>query len=772
MAGIERNLEKPGLYLNKFWSGLYRNRSPLYTPVSALGIQLISRMDTLWDGNNVQITPQFTLRRRYGFLKASSSAFGSSEWPLTWFSFGNLAGTVTPIVDTQVGVYNFTATTKSALFTKASGVVQSNFNSVANALYWCDGVSAMKLVGPNLLTQSNTFSTAAWNKGAAVTLTGGQSDPNGGATATQVACTASTGNEFVYQLVVPNYTTIGSNTFTASVWLKSVSGSTAISLFVVNQAISVIAVVRPTITGTWTRYQITGTMNPGDTQVGLYFNQDNGLATTFLAYAAQLEANGTATDVQFTTTQPQGVYLMGIATPPITPTLSFPGGSLSPLIGYQYVYCFSNPLTTGLSTASAPSANSGPQTSKNITVGGNGTADPQVTQIEIFRTKDGGSTYYFVASITNPGVGAWTYTDSTADSALNVFLIAPVAHVNDPPPAGVSLFTWYAGRLWAASGNTLYFSGGPDTLNGVGTECWPPGNNYTLPGKITALAGTSQGLLIWVRNDLYVTTGTNILNFTVPQLWQAKHGVPSQNCVAQDGDNLFYYTTTGKVYNLNPASGLSEIGFGIAAQLAAMNGAGVYVAIHQSGQDEGVFVSDGVANIYRYSTVSNSWDTPIVPVGGVGAIASIELSSSNYRLLMGRPTGSGFVLKRDTSTFSDDGSAYTGFVTIGSITVAPPRQVAKVSEILLQDAGVGTYPTVAVMLNEVTDLSTPPATFTILPNPVPDPAKLPQSLSLRTKRHDFKAATSPLPEMVQHLQVKVSFIAEAAANEIFGIGID
>jgi hypothetical protein len=726
-------------------------------------------MDTLWDGQNIQITPQFTLRRRYGFLKASSQ-FGSSEFPLGFFSFGNLAGTIIPIVDTPVHVSNFTTANLGVFFSKASGSGQSSFNSVANTLYWCDGVAAMKLVGPNLLAQSNVFSNAAWTQ-ANATFTGGQADPNGGATATQVAWSATGAGSFIVQGVTPNYAPVGGNSFTASIWMKQTAGAITVSLQLQDQGGTVISSLNVSPTSTWTRYQVTGQLSLGASSARLVLI--NPTATTaIIIYGAQLEINGTATDLQFTTTQPQGVYLMGIATPTITPTLSFPSGSLSPLIGYQYVYCFSNPLTTQLSTASAVSANTGPLTSKNITVGGNGTADPQVTQIEIFRTKDGGSTYYFVASITNPGTGTWTYTDSTADSALNTLLIAPVAHVNDPPPAGISLLTWYAGRLWAASGNTLYFSGGPDTLNGVGTECWPPGNNYTLPGKITALAGTSQGLLIWVRNDLYVTTGTNSGNFTVPQLWQAKHGVPSQNCVAQDGDNLFYYTTTGKVYNLSPASGLSEIGFGIAVQLAAMSGAGVYVTIHQSGQDEGIFISDGSTNIWRYSTVSNSWDTPIVPVGGVGAIASIELSSSNYRLLMGRPTGSGFVLKRDTATFSDDGSNYTAFVTVGSITVAPPRQVAKVSEILLQDAGVGTYATVAVMLNEVTDLSVTPATFTTLPNPVPDPPKLPQSLSLRTKRHDFKAAASPLPEMVQHMQVKISFIAEAFANEIFGIGID
>ena len=613
MADVRRNLQEGGgLYVNKWWTGLYQNRSPLFTPVSAMGIQLISRQDALWDGANLQITPQFTLRRRYGFLRASSSAFGSSEWPLGYFSFENLSGTVTPIVDTQTNVYSFTPSSKTPIYTKAVGAGQSSFNTVANTMYWCDGKNAKK-----------------WN------------------------------------------------------------GTT--------------------------------------------------------------------------------VSNMGIAAPVAAPTISsYSAGSLTAFTGWKYGTCYTNSSTGHVSTMSPASASTGAQTNVSVNLTGAGSTDPQVDFIQIYRTADGGGIYYFVAEVAN--TGTWTYTDSTADASLNNLIIAPQSGVNNPPPTGLSLLVWYAGRLWGASGNTLYYSAGPDCTNGVGPEAWPAGNNYALPGDITALAATTNGLIIWTKDAAYVTTGSNSANFTVPQLWQSNFGVANQNCVGQDGDNLFIFTTRGQVFSFT-ANGLSEIGFLEEAQFGAMTPTKVYVAVHRSGPDEGIFISDGSANIYRYSQSSSSWDTPIKPVSGCGAIASIELTSANWRLMMGRNTGSGFILNRDLNTWTDDGSTYSAFATIGSLTVAPPRQVANIASVLTQLTAVGTYPTVSVMLNEITDTGAAPSTFVALPNPVPDPPQLPPSKTVWTKRHDLKAAQSPLSGHVSHLQIKVAFAAEAQPNELLGIGL-
>lgn len=408
-------------------------------------------------------------------------------------------------------------------------------------------------------------------------------------------------------------------------------------------------------------------------------------------------------------------------------------------------------------------------TGVTITVGGDGSTDPQVGNIWIFRTKDGGSEYYFLASVANPGNSTWTYTDNTLDSQLNDDIIAPVADFNNPPPAGASLITWYGGRLWVVVGNTVYFSAGPDSTIGVGEENWPPGNNYTVPGSVNGWASTSSGLLIFTKDTAFAITGQDSSSYTTPAVWQNNFGVASQNCITQDGDNIFVFTAKGQVWNFG-ASGLAEIGYTQENVFGAMTPADVYITVHRSGADEGVFVSDGSANIYRYSQLTTSWDTPIQPVGGCNAVFSMEGTNDSWTLYMGQPTGSGYLLQRDLNTWTDNGSTYPAWVTVGSITIAPPRQVANLASILLQVTGVGTYPTVAVMLNEITDTGTFPTTFTALPNPVADPPQLALTQSVWTRRHDLKAAQRPLPAHIQHLQTKITFAAEAQPNELLGLG--
>ncbi len=829
-----RNLEPEGsLYINKWWTGLYKNASPLFTPVSALGIQLIQRQDKLWDGLNMMVTPQYTLRRRYGFLRYCPTAFGAPEYPLAFYSFQNLAGGVMPIADTQGNVRYFSPSGMGSLWAKLVGAGQSNFNDVGNTLYWCDGVSAMKYVGPNLLTYSDTFTNAAWTA-QNITLTAGQTDPNGGNTATKVVV-LSTSNPVLYEDFTPPYLPVRNNTFTFSVWVQLVGGTGTFSLTLQPTGGGTqFATQTFTPTSTWTRYSITGTAG-SFTGLRALIWQFSSTSMVVNIYGAQLEVGGAVTTYNGTTNLPQGTYQMGIVAPATAPTLTFAGygtawsastveavnntitdsngnlqtvsaitgdyktgtkaptwattqgttttdnhvtwtcggpNGLNPTVGYTWGYCYRSSLIGNSSTMSPASANSGRLIGQAVTVTGARSTDPSVDLVDIYRIDDGGAVYYRDATVANPSSGTWSYVDTNQDSSLNNLIIAALAGVNNPPPAGASLFCWYAGRLWCASGNTLYYSTGPDTTNGVGMECWAIGNNYTLPGNITALAGTSSGLIIWTTDDAYVTTGTNSANFTVPQIWQANWGVASQNCVAQDGDNLYILTSRGQVFNFS-ANGISELGFLIEAQLAAFNPAASYIALHRSGADEGCFISDGSANIYRYSQVANAWDTVIQPVGGCGCIGSIEVSPANWRLMLGRPSGSGYILDRDLNTFTDDGTAYSAWAIVGSLTVAPPRHVVNVESLLLQITGItgSTYPTLSVLCNEVSDTAIFPATFVVLPNPVPDPPQLPATQTVWTRRHDFKAAQSPLPSHVQHMQIKIVFVGEAYPNEILGLGV-
>ena len=135
LPNIRRNLEAGGIYIPLWINGLHVNRSPLFTPISALGVQIISRFDTLWGGSNMEISMQNTLTRRPGYPQWCSSAFGVSEWPQQFYSYQNLAGSITTLVDTQTNIYSFTPSSKTSLLSKTSGATQTAFQRIGQALY-------------------------------------------------------------------------------------------------------------------------------------------------------------------------------------------------------------------------------------------------------------------------------------------------------------------------------------------------------------------------------------------------------------------------------------------------------------------------------------------------------------------------------------------------------------------------------------------------------------------------------------------------------------
>lgn len=612
MSEIRRNLEQGDIYLNHFWSGLVTNRSPLFTPISSFGIQMIQRMDCLIGGLNMELSPKATLWRRYGFTQYCTAGFGTAQWPRAFYGFKNIAGALRPVVDTQTAVLSFSSSTQTQIFAKAAGAGQSSIITVGNQMYFCDGVSVPQ----------------KWD---------------------------------------------GANQ-----------------------------------------------------------------------------------------------WMWGIATPSITPGLSFGSGSLSPTSGYSYVYCYFNPVTGQLSSASPYSANTGPQTSKNITVGYTKSADPQVSNIWIFRTLDGGSLYYLLAQVPNL---TSSYTDSTADSGLNTDLVAPVAGVNNPPPAGMAHVAFYASRPWGAVGNVLFFGAGPDATIGVGTECWPGANNFTVQGNITSLNPLSIGLAVLTEDTLYLLTGTDITSFDLNP-WQKNFGVMSENAVTQDGDVLYVFTSRSLFYSIQYGVGLSEIGFNIRGNLAAINPSNVYVTLHRSGADEGIFVSDGSTNLWRYGLDFGAWSPVAQPLMGCNAIGSIETSTGTWSLLMGQAAGSGNIFFRDPTSFSDNGKTYSCFAQIGSLVIAPPGQVAVPEKILVQITSLGagwTYPTVSVLPNNVT------GTFTALPYPKGDPPHLAgtayESTNPLSKCHYWKCAASPLPQEVQNLQIEIAFTTDSTQSEILGVGV-
>jgi hypothetical protein len=129
-------------------------------------------------------------------------------------------------------------------------------------------------------------------------------------------------------------------------------------------------------------------------------------------------------------------------------------------------------------------------------------ADPQVDRWNLYRTTQGGSSYYRIN--TTPLTLATTQLDLVTDAALPTgTALAPVG-TNSPPPGKFRMLTVHQGRLVGvlANSNTLYWSDLGLDLGGlyVKPDCWPLENNLQFGenggNAITALVSFYEWLVV------------------------------------------------------------------------------------------------------------------------------------------------------------------------------------------------------------------------------------------------------------------------------------
>lgn len=248
--------------------------------------------------------------------------------------------------------------------------------------------------------------------------------------------------------------------------------------------------------------------------------------------------------------------IWGVLGPTTPATLSDPIGwpasahDVTVLAGWKYTYCLvtksgnvSNqaPLQTNPDkdpSVSGPFTNSIPQ----VTITGD--ADTvNIPNINVYRTTDGGGTFYFLKQIANPGAttvlfedkylgsggSGTTFADPIPDANLDITLVAPTLTSNSPPPSVVSpgvvgvdaiqpstRIVEYAGRLWYAIGQYLFYSALEELNDGVPEEAWPSGlfgNFFRFQFPITNLKATIDGLHVFTLQNISKITGTSLETF-------------------------------------------------------------------------------------------------------------------------------------------------------------------------------------------------------------------------------------------------------------------
>ncbi len=174
-----------------------------------------------------------------------------------------------------------------------------------------------------------------------------------------------------------------------------------------------------------------------------------------------------------------------------------------------------------------------------------------VPSIMMFRTSDGGGTYYFLEEITNTGSGPILYQDKSfesgvsggvfqdpvPDSLLDTSTIAPTLTLNNPPPTVIAPeivgidtpiastpLASYSGRLWIGIGNVVFYSGDEEITLGIPEECWPSGtfgNFYRCQYPITNLISTISCIYIFTTQTIYQITGTNKETFNIQPVFES-----------------------------------------------------------------------------------------------------------------------------------------------------------------------------------------------------------------------------------------------------------
>jgi hypothetical protein len=451
------------------------------------------------------------------------------------------------------------------------------------------------------------------------------------------------------------------------------------------------------------------------------------------------------------------------------PGVALVAGTLTATQGFQYVFTYGNSVDGNISNPTPPSLSIKP-VAQGVQISLTASTDPQVNQIRVFRTTDTGTGAVFFELPTSPYPNvSGNVTDNAADNTLQVTQAVILSSLNfSPPPPGLVSIEWYAGRLWGAVGNLLYYAAGADnTPMGNGQSNWPPQNVFVLPTQIVKLCALNggNGMLVITIDGVHVVQGISNPGFTVNK-WLSDVGARQQNAVDTDGSTIYIFTSDRQFLQLT-SQGINELSQPVSDQTDSLDPTQVYVCQHRSGsQDSRVFLTDGASTIYPYNLMMGAWEPKKIPAdgAGVGALGSIEILPGQYKLLKGATQTNQVIQQRDLNTFSDNGTTYPWNVVFGNIPLSDPTQLANIESLLLRMTNSGSLPIVGILANDIA------GNFVPLPSPKDEPPEGNNpAQGYIAKKYYFSAGA--LWTQMSHLQVSFTFGAEAAQNEILSWGL-
>lgn len=215
-----------------------------------------------------------------------------------------------------------------------------------------------------------------------------------------------------------------------------------------------------------------------------------------------------------------------------------------------------------------------------------------IPTIIIYRTTDGGGTFYQLDEITNTGAPLILYTDNTLESGsgggvfadpipddvLDQFNLGPSLVSNSPPPATVSpnvtgtdpvlpftRIAIYQSRLWYGIENILFYSAQEELNEGIPEESWPSGsangrlgNFFRFQSPITNLQETEEALYVFTADATYKLTGSNRETFSFAPAYQ-NIGSPSgqSKAVTRYNNTVAFLSHDYRIYLVTPDNAMA-----------------------------------------------------------------------------------------------------------------------------------------------------------------------------------------------------------------------
>ena len=168
-----------------------------------------------------------------------------------------------------------------------------------------------------------------------------------------------------------------------------------------------------------------------------------------------------------------------------------------------------------------------------------------VDKKRLYRTQlgaDGDTPFYRVTELS---LATTTYADTVADTSLTA--TAPEANDHDPPPTSSYVCAEYAGVLWIADGNALYYSKPYDGSN-ASLEYFSINRVFYFPARVTALAYTPDfgRLLVFLPSGkgIYSISGRSHETFEI-DVFRDGEGTNFTTSVSSHGDLVAYWGHAG-----------------------------------------------------------------------------------------------------------------------------------------------------------------------------------------------------------------------------------